>query len=635
MLDGMRQHASSWIVKILFGIIIVVFVFAFGSGTLSNRANGGAVLAYVNESPILIKDFEMAYQRAVEALRRQNPGISSDDLASAGFKNQVLNRMINDSLLTAEADRLGVTVSKDEIRARILEIEAFRNKDNAFDTLVYQAVLRGSHLQPAEFEADMAEQIRSEKLRKHLNLSVTVTEEEAYDMFRFAAEQARIEYLLFGWKDFADQVTPADADIENFYKTNEANFRRPATADFATLTFTPRALAARQDVTAEEMKVYYDANMSQFEQPEMVSARHILIKVAPGASAAEVETARKKLLDIQGRLSKGESFAQLAEKYSEGPSSVRGGDLGWFPRGAMVEPFEKAAFALEAGHVSAPVRTDFGWHLIRVDEKRAAGVKTFDEAREEIRSLIAEEKASERISDVLDQALEQILAGDKIDKIAADAGLTAVQTGPMTKDMLASRLGVSEEDADRLFSTSLGTGTDTPVSVDQGYMIAFKVAETEATIAPLDEVREQIVEALKRQGATALAQGKADAVLAELRDADKAKAAMAEYGKSMEKSAEFGRQGFIPGLGMNPGLVEAAFLTEVSNWLPQSYTVGEGVVIARMVERVMPSDKLWNTQKDYVLDALTRTKENEMFQAFLKSLRDKAEIRVADSRVLE
>lgn len=635
MLDGMRQHAGSWIVKILFAIIILVFVFAFGSGTLSNRASGGAVLAYVNESPILIKDFDMAYQRAIEAVRRQNPGVSSDDLQSAAMKQQVFQRMVNDVLITDEANRLGITVSKDEVRARILEIPAFRNQEDTFDNTVYQAVLRGSHLNPAEFEAEMARQIREEKLRKHLGFAVSLTEEEAYDMFRFAAEQARVEYIAFDWQDYADKIVPGDAEIEAYYKTNEERFRRPATANFSYLTFTPKSLASRQEVSDEEIKAYYEANSSLFERPEMVSARHILIKLAPNASDKDVEAARKKLVGIQAKLAKGAEFSELAEKYSEGPSAVRGGDLGAFPRGSMVKPFEDAAFNLESGKVSKPVRTQFGWHLIKVDDKRAAGVKSLDEARSEIRATIAEEKAASEMGDMLDQALEQILVGDDAAKISKDLDLPLNQTGPMTQEALVSRLGLTDEDAQALFDLSLGTATDNAINVDNGYMIAFKIDSTESAIAPLEQVREQIVEVLKRQGATARAQEKANSVLAELRDPAKAKAAIAQYGKKLEMSEKFGRQGFIPGLGMNPALVEAAFVAEEGEWLEKSYAVNSGMVIARLADRIEPSAELWEQQKEFVMGTLTQTKQREMFGAFLQSLRDKAETKLVEARVLQ
>ncbi|MFK4763406.1 SurA N-terminal domain-containing protein [Desulfobaculum sp. SPO524] len=635
MLDGMRQNAGSWIVKILFGIIIVVFVFAFGSGTMSNRGKGGAVLAYVDETPILIRDFEMAYQRAAENYRGQNPGVSAEEIQTPAFKQSVFNSMVNDVLVSNEAQKLGITASEEEVRAHILDIPAFRNQDNAFDNTVYQAVLRGSHLRPAQFEADVERGIREQKLRKHLSLAVNVTEQEARDLFRYAGEQARLEYQLFPWQDYTASVTPTDAEIDAYYKANEERFRRPATVSLATLTFTPQALASGQDVSAEEIAQYYEANTSMFKRPEMVSARHILVKLSPNAPEAAVKAARSKLATVKAKLAKGAKFSDLAEEYSEGPSAVRGGDLGYFPRSSMVKPFEDVAFSLKPGQVSDPVRTQFGLHLIKVDDKRAAGVKSLDEARSEIRRIIAEEKATSAMSDKLDQALEQILVDDSAEKIASDLGMKLQQTGPMSKQTLVSALGISEEDADLLFDLPLSTATDSPLNVKDGYILAFKQDSEPSTIAPLDAVKEQIVEALKRKGAMALAQEAAQSSLKGLTAEGNTKKAEALFGKASKVTSSFGRQGFIPGLGMNPDLVETVFTTKEGEWLPQTYSVQDGVLIARVQDRIEPSEELWEQQKQLVLDTLTRTKQREVYLAYLNSLRDKAKTEIVEPRVLQ
>jgi len=629
MLDGMRQHASSWIIKVIFAIIIAVFVLAFGSGTMSNRASGGAVLAYVDETPILIKNFNMEYQRAIEGVRRQNPGVSADALETPAFKQQVLNRMVNETLLASEVQRLGITVSKDEVRSRILQYQVFRNKDNAFDQEIYKQVLRSQHITPGVFEADIRRQLSQEKLFKYLNLGATVSEKDAYELFKFQAQTARVEYQLLNWRDFADKVTPSDDEIEAYYKEHSASFTVPAVASFEYLSFTPSALAASEKVADNEIKAYYEANTAQFKTPEMVSARHILLKLDPSASDEDVKAAEGKAQSIEKKLARGGDFAALAKKYSEGPTASRGGDLGWFGRGAMVPEFEKAAFGLKEGAVSKPVRTQFGLHIIKLEKKRAAGVKTLDEAREQITQVIAEEKAAGKLSDLLDQAIEQIMVGDKMDKIGDSLGMAAKSTGMVTENQLASQLGLKGEDLKTVFTLVVGSATDTPVQVNDGYLLASKVKETPEHVAPLSEVKPSIVEALKRRGAITIAQEKAQELL------KKYSAAKDVESSALKMSTPFSRQGFIAGLGAAPELAAEAFKVKEGQWLSKPFTVADGVVIARVAQHIAPNEKLWETQKGYLLQLLTQANENEIFQAFLTSLREKAEIKIAEPKVLE
>ena len=198
MLDLIRQRAQSWVVRIIFGIIILVFVLYFGTGTMRRAGKSNAV-AYVGEHAISAQEFDAAAKRAYESLRRQNPDMSREDMKRIHFREQVLNQMINSVLLEQEAARLGLSVSPDEVRNAIAGVPAFQ-ADKQFSAERYRAVLGQAQTSPAEFEADMARQILVDKIRRTLNLAVAVSEPEARTAFNFAREQLRLEYMLFRWE---------------------------------------------------------------------------------------------------------------------------------------------------------------------------------------------------------------------------------------------------------------------------------------------------------------------------------------------------------------------------------------------------------------------------------------------------
>ncbi len=633
MLDGMRRNASSWIIKVLFAVIIIVFIFAFGMGGF--QGDRAQVLAYVNDQAIMIQDFERIYERRVRAMRDQNPNVSFEDLAKAQFKRQVFDTMVNTNLLLAEAQRLGLAVSEAELIGYIRDVPVFQNEQNQFDKARYETVLSGQRMSPGDYEGEVARSILLDKLRRSLDLAVATSGTEARDLFTYAKEQMVVDYVLYAWKDFASAVKPSDEEVAAWFESNKERFRLPAMAEFTLLPVTPVTLAKPAEITDDEAAAYYQANTAEFKQPAQAKARHILIKVDETAGADEVDKTRREILDVRSRVLKGESFADLAREYSQGPSSVKGGDLGWFPKGAMVGPFDETAFSLPLNKVSAPVRTRFGWHLILVEDRKPGGLQSLEEATTDIKRILAEERAASRLQDSLDQALEQAATGDTMQRIGTDIGVEPTMTGLVSRDQLASRLGLEEDIAGRLFDLTLGQATDAPIAIADGYMLAAKTEVNPSEVPPLEDVRPQVVENLVREQAMDLAKEKARSVLESLREPATAVSASKALSGQLETSQPIGRRGFIPGLGMNPTLVESAFAEPLGQWLEDAYPVSDGYVLARPTKRLEPKESEWEAEKEFWIMNLRRSQEDAMFKAYLAELRDKAEFRLVTPQVLE
>lgn len=634
MLEGMRRNAQSWMIKALFAVIIIVFIFAFGMGGIGGGDKGNT-LAMVNDRPIYTKDFEQSYRRSLETLRQQNPNVTPEDLAQMQFKQQVLAQMVNSELLLEQARKLDLYVTPTEIRSDISRVPAFQNEQSEFDPNVYRQVLSANNLTPGEFESGYSRNMLMEKLKNFVTLSVEVNEQEAKSLFDYAREQVRIDYVLFKAADHIDEVEATDEDVQEFYDNNKDRFEIPARASFEYLTFTPESLADPDEIDEAGVQEYYEKNRRQFVQPEMVKARHILFKADEDAPESEVNAARANAMKAMLRAREGEDFADLARELSEGPSSAQGGDLGWFPRGAMVEPFEEKAFAMKAGEVSDPLRTRFGWHVIKVEEKRAQSVKSESEAAGEIRNILAQEKAAGRLQDLLDQALERIIVGDGLAEIAEGLDVKLRRTGMVTLEELAQQIGLDQKDAQRLFDLVEGLPTDTPLPVQEGYILAAKTEFKPLSHRPLAEVRAIVVQAVKRQKAMDLAKERAAGILTEAFTSEDQDAVLAPYKDRIETSAPVGRGGVIQGLGMNPSLVEHAFAGRVGEWLPKTYAVSEGHVMARLAERGAPEDDKWEEQKEFWIASLEESKKNELFQAYVADLRENAKVSILAPEALQ
>ncbi|WP_285906538.1 SurA N-terminal domain-containing protein [Pseudodesulfovibrio pelocollis] len=626
MLEIMRENASGWIVKILFGIIIVVFVFAFGMSGLDTGQD--PVLATVNNQIITRAEFEDAFQRAAEGLRSTNPEVTPAQLQDPQFKQMVLGELINNRLLLDEAARLGITASDEEVFAAITRQSYFWNQAGAFDRDIYLAALRSIRMTPTQFETSFKRELIAGKVTDMIRRTALATPEQARQIFDWVGEEARVDYILSAPADFLARASVNEAEVEEFYTANEARFMVPEQVRVRYLLFTPRDLAARQEVSDEEIEAYFRANAATMRQEEAVKASHILIQTSDSDSEEKQADARKRIDAVHALAKAGGDFAALARQHSEGPSAPGGGDLGWFGRGDMVPEFEAAAFATPEGQVTEPLRTQFGWHIIFVEDRKEAGELALDDVRQDISRAIAEEKASDQVSDLLDEAMDLLASGMALDAVADELGMLAVTSSPIPAQGLVQGFGLTPEAAGVVMRIPTGESHKTPLSIDGGYMLVEKVEDIPAAPLPLDEVRESIMASISQRKAFELAMADAQAVLERLTGPDAERAA-AELAGRIKTSESFDRQGFVPGLGQNRNLADAAFGATGSEWLPEPFALEAGVIVARLKEIIPASDADWAEQKDAWLEQANRNYQFEALNAYMTNLRQQADVDIA------
>lgn len=630
MLEFIRKNAQGWGVKIIFALIILVFVF-WGVGSFQESRT--SAVAYVDDMPITAGQYKQRYDQELERIRMQFGEVSSEVLGQIDFRRQVLEQLVDQRLMERAAAKAGIVVSDAQVRDAIFSITAFHDETGRFNKDVYSRLLLGQHMTPGQFEDSVRQSLVAQNFVRHIAGAVVVTEAEAKDMFTFTREQARAEYVLFPADAEREGVAVTDEDAQAFYAENEAAFATPAVASIAYVEFTPASLARPDQVSAEEARAFYDAAPEQFGQEEMVRARHILLTLDENASAAEEAAVLKKITDLRARIRNLDDFATTAQKSSQCPSAPGGGDLGWFGRGDMVEPFEKAAFSLTPGVVSEPVRTRFGYHLIMIEEKREAGVPAFDEVRDEIARQIAENKAEARIPDLLDEALARLASGEKLAAVADELDLPLRETQPFSRDQGPLELPLSDRDTAAVFALPQGGVTLSPLQIADGFALAEKTLDRPASIRPLDEVREVIVAEVTRRKAAEKA----------VETARKALEAIAAAGGELPSdlalrartTEPFTRQGLIPGLGTNEMLAEAVFTAPGESWLAEPVAVSAGALIARRTELIAPAEADWERQKGFFMETLEQRKLDAMLQAVIDQLRAEAKVEITDRSILQ
>jgi peptidyl-prolyl cis-trans isomerase D len=355
--------------------------------------------------------------------------------------------------------------------------------------------------------------------------------------------------------------------------------------------------------------------------------RHILLHLPAGAPESDAQKVRQELDAIAAKLKKGADFAALARQQSQDPGSAPdGGDLGWVERGQTVPDFENAALALKPGQISGPVRTEFGMHLIKMEAYEAQRTRSLDEMRAEIHALLAEQKAAERLRDVLDAMIEANIIGTPMDHSAKEQGLAVRNTGPSTGTELQAKLGVDAKGAATLLAAPPGSSPDTPLEVKTpegaGFIVAKIRAAAPEKLREPAEVREEIVAALTRKKARALALAAAEQTRRDMGDGQPPAALAAR----VKQSAPAGRMEPIADLGQDAQLSKAVFNAQQGIWLDKAFAVEQGAALLRLDKCIAPQEDSWKSIAASFMDSLNQSRKEESFQNFVNLLASKAKI---------
>ncbi|HEX4999500.1 MAG TPA: SurA N-terminal domain-containing protein, partial [Terriglobia bacterium] len=364
MLDFMRKQSHNfkwvWIVLIfIFSVTLVTFYIPLGDlGSIRLSDD----VATVGSESVTAREFQSSYQSYINRVGTQ---LSPEILKVYRFDLDILNSLIMQRVVATEAKRLGLGVSDAEVEQYIVNMQAFHDKDNNFiGVALYQQYLQSQYppISVEEFEKSIRDQILQEKLRTLVTASIAVTDKEAEEEYRKRNEKAVLDYLVIDPTRLESQATASEQDIKDYYEKNKATYNIPERRQAKYVYLSAAKLGAMENPTDQEMLDYYNQHQSDYRTAETVTAQHILFKLDPNASPAQVEAIQEKARGVLERARMGEDFAALARQFSDDTTAARGGNLGPIQRGQMVPEFEKAVFDLNTGGVSDLVKTQFGYH---------------------------------------------------------------------------------------------------------------------------------------------------------------------------------------------------------------------------------------------------------------------------------
>lgn len=392
------RHGQRWIIVALIGTVGLVFIFTFGIETGSLSRPSDTVVA-VGKEVYSLRHVARIRSNLEEQYRKQMQA----DFDSQEFQN-ILNQTavqtaVQQAIITAEAKRLGIVVGDDEVRATIRGY--FVDESGKFPIDQYRDYAERNFGSQHAFEEVIREDLRRTKLIRVWNASIAVSDLEARDATLAELEQVQIAFVTLDAAPITEDAEISDTQIKAYLAKNKK---------------TVRAL--------------YDERLAQYNKPEQVRARHILLRQTSGATPEELATLKQKIEAIRERITKGEDFATVATAVSEDPGSKQqGGDLGFFTQEQMVPEFAKAAFSLTVGEVSQPVATNFGYHLIRVEEKIPASVQLFEEVQNELaKEKLVQERAQEHQEKLAQELVAEIGKGRKLVEVAQERQINIERT---------------------------------------------------------------------------------------------------------------------------------------------------------------------------------------------------------------
>lgn len=624
MLDTIRRAQPLIIKTVLAGVVLafVGTIFLDWGWRRSGRPDGH--LATVGNEAISVREYQAAYSNLIDFYRRVYRERFTEEMAR-GFqlKQQALETLIQRKLLLREARLQRLSVTDAELIGQVQNYPAFQ-VNGAFDRNRYVQLLRLSRLTPAEFEQSQREELLIAKLEQVIKAGIHLTEVELQEAYLHEKEQASAEYLWVDPATFAGQVEANEADERAYYEEARERFRKPEQVRAAYVLIDPQASMSQAQVTDEQLAHYYDAHREDFRREAQVHARHILFRLSPQASSEEETRIRAQAEEVLLRVQAGEDFTTLASTFSDDPGPAQqGGDLGFFKRGAMVKAFEDAAFALQPGEVSGPVRTDFGYHLIKLEEVQEAGYTPLASVQEQLRERLTREEA-QRLAEAQAKEVREALVtkGATWEDTAAQFGFRLQQT-----PFIARGEAVENIDAPAVFSQvafSLQVGeVSQPTLVGSRYALIRLLERKDSYVPPFEDVRDVVHDALVQSRAVERAQQRAKELLADLR----AGKSLEELGQALQTQVEqtgfFSRTSSIPKLGRPLDVISEVFRMNVGD--ARVFTLQDKPAVVLLKERTGFDAEAYAKEKDELRQRVLLQKREQFFAQWLSDLRRMAE----------
>ena len=525
MFDTVRNN-SKIMMGLLFLLIIPSFVM-FGIEGYSRFNDRGAAVARVDGQKITQAEWDEAHKREVDRIRAQMPNIDPKLLDSTDARMATLERLVAERVMSV-ASQKQLLVTSDARLARELQqnpsIAGLRGADGKLDMERYRQLAASQGMTPEMFENQVRADLSNRQVLSPIQASVFATAQQTDAALQAYLQRREIQVQRYAASDFAAKVKPSDDDLNAFYKAHAERFRSPESADVEYLVLDVSSLTSSIQLPEQELKSYYEQNVQRLSGQEQRRASHVLITAAKDAPEADRKQARAKADALLAQLRKSpKSFADVARKNSQDPgSAAKGGDLEYFGRGAMVKPFEDAAFAMKEGEISDVVESDFGFHIIQLTGIKAPKAPSFESMRPQLEADLRKQQAQRKFAELADSFTNGVYEqSDSLKPVADKLKLTVQQAKGVTRTPGSVPALANPKLLQALFSddaVSKRRNTEA-VEVAPNTLVSARISQYHAAaVRPFDEVKDDVKRQFVADKAAELARAEGAAQLAAWKD---------------------------------------------------------------------------------------------------------------------
>jgi len=626
------------VTKIIFAVIIgaaVISMVAYlipGVGDAAS-SNDATVFAFVREPGVIgrifgsnstIKTTEVNQLAARQLQQQRLPEFLLPYMAQRA--GQIL---VQREILKKEADRLNLQVS-DEDLARELKTGPFAQYlfpngtyigEDAYISFV-QSAFQTSR---AEFESQVKNDMELNRLQALITGGVSVSDNAVREAYLVQGTKVKFDYAVVSSDDMRKGINPSDSELEAFFKANPTRYATaiPETRKIQYIAFDASSLpGGKPQVTDAELQTYYTKNQDQYQVKEQVRVRHILI-ASPAGDAKADSAAKAKADDLLKQIKAGGNFADLAGKNSDDPGSkVQGGELGWLDRGKTVPEFDKAAFTLPVGKTSDVIKTQFGYHILQVEEKKNAHLRPIAEVKPEILPLLEQQKSGAALQSLATQ-LSADAKKNGLDKAAAAKGLHVVSTDYIAKDGVVAGVADGAAMLTQAFTATKG-GDPAAVSTGDG-MAVFQVADIKAAHAPLfADYKSHILDDYREQQLPQLLNAQLNKLDDRAKVLNDLRKAAAEMNIPLKSSELVGKDGQVPDIGAMTGPAAVAFSLP-KGAVSGPINVGRVGIVLSVTEKQQPTTDDIAKNFAQTREQLLSIQHDEIFRVYLGNLTEKYE----------
>ena len=613
-----RDKAVRYMLTGLLGVVALSMITYLipGSGASSGGGGTDPVLAEVGKQKVTQKEVQRAIQNMTR--NRQMPA----ELLGI-YAPQIMNQMVLERSMAFEADRLGITVSDDEVDNAIIDqMPPQLIKDNKVDVAALNAILAEQGASLADMKSDTKRQLAVNRLRQIVAQGIVISPREVEDEYHRRNDKIKVEYTILTAAKFQSLATVTDAEMQNYFNGNKVLFQIPEKRSLAVIVLDPEQIGARIVSTDEELKKQYTSDQEKYRVAERVRGRHILVKSDTSNDAAMKAKAEGLLKQIKG----GGDFAELAKKNSDDPGSgANGGELGWFQKGQMVPEFEKSAFSLAPGQTSGLVKTMFGYHIIQVEEKENAHLKPFEEVKAELAADYKKRSVNSQLQQLSDKALAE-LRKDALhpEKAAAIGGTIPVLVNNVQVGDPIPQVGVSKEFDSAVSGLKKGEVTAGPVVLTGGKVVIASVTDYfPAHQAKLEEVKNEIKTKVEQSKLQSILNQKVNELVKTAQSTgDLAKAAK-DMGVELKTSGDVDRNAAVEGVGTG-SIIDEAYSKPVGTVVGPINAQG-GRVVVKVISKTPADLGALAAQSNSIRDELKQKKGRDRGQLFEEGLKGRLE----------